>query len=137
DVYDHGASSGSRAAAAASASRLRRTRSTPGSSRAASSAWTGPYPASRGARRSSTDRKSTRLNSSHVSISYAVFCLKKKRSQISKSAADPLEDLVTFHRADPPHSQVLNQSRYDRETTCKSLLILAQPPNRPSTLSMT
>src|SRR5207249_10433300 len=26
------------------------------------------------------DRKSTRLNSSHVSISYAVFCLKKKRS---------------------------------------------------------
>src|SRR5438067_8512540 len=29
--------------------------------------------------RSSLDRKSTRLNSSHVSISYAVFCLKKKR----------------------------------------------------------
>src|SRR5699024_12639488 len=26
------------------------------------------------------DRKSTRLNSSHVSISYAVFCLKKKTS---------------------------------------------------------
>src|SRR5207253_10325948 len=29
-------------------------------------------------RSSSTDRKSTRLNSSHVAISYAVFCLKKK-----------------------------------------------------------
>src|SRR3989442_7575919 len=28
----------------------------------------------------STDRKSTRLNSSHVRISYAVFCLKKKIS---------------------------------------------------------
>src|SRR5699024_11406090 len=28
---------------------------------------------------SSQDRKSTRLNSSHVSISYAVFCLKKKK----------------------------------------------------------
>src|SRR5699024_9835661 len=27
------------------------------------------------------DRKSTRLNSSHVSISYAVFCLKKKKTQ--------------------------------------------------------
>src|SRR5699024_12019668 len=27
-----------------------------------------------------TDRKSTRLNSSHVSISYAVFCLKKKNN---------------------------------------------------------
>src|SRR3712207_8122750 len=29
------------------------------------------------------DRKSTRLNSSHANISYAVFCLKKKNSQIS------------------------------------------------------
>src|SRR5207249_8781150 len=29
------------------------------------------------------DRKSTRLNSSHVSISYAVFCLKKKKYQPS------------------------------------------------------
>src|SRR5699024_12227109 len=28
----------------------------------------------------STDRKSTRLNSSHVSISYAVFCLKQKHT---------------------------------------------------------
>src|SRR5690606_40309641 len=28
------------------------------------------------------DRKSTRLNSSHVKISYAVFCLKKKRERI-------------------------------------------------------
>src|SRR5690349_22528934 len=27
-----------------------------------------------------TDRKSTRLNSSHVEISYAVFCLKKKKA---------------------------------------------------------
>src|SRR3712207_8565617 len=27
----------------------------------------------------STDRKSTRLNSSHANISYAVFCLKKKK----------------------------------------------------------
>src|SRR5699024_12029828 len=32
--------------------------------------------------RSLLDRKSTRLNSSHVSISYAVFCLKKKRDAI-------------------------------------------------------
>src|SRR5690606_41082871 len=29
----------------------------------------------------SKDRKSTRLNSSHVKISYAVFCLKKKKKQ--------------------------------------------------------
>src|SRR3712207_8632874 len=32
----------------------------------------GPFP-------SYTDRKSTRLNSSHANISYAVFCLKKKK----------------------------------------------------------
>src|SRR5699024_11702822 len=30
------------------------------------------------------DRKSTRLNSSHVSISYAVFCLKKKKEEIGR-----------------------------------------------------
>src|SRR3712207_8979510 len=29
------------------------------------------------------DRKSTRLNSSHANISYAVFCLKKKKNQTS------------------------------------------------------
>src|SRR3712207_9025896 len=31
------------------------------------------------------DRKSTRLNSSHANISYAVFCLKKKKKERSKS----------------------------------------------------
>src|SRR5690242_21503635 len=30
------------------------------------------------------DRKSTRLNSSHMSISYAVFCLKKKKKKTQK-----------------------------------------------------
>src|SRR5258708_28263616 len=33
-----------------------------------------------GGKRESTDRKSTRLNSSHQIISYAVFCLKKKNT---------------------------------------------------------
>src|SRR5690349_24110947 len=33
----------------------------------------------RGRRLGALDRKSTRLNSSHVEISYAVFCLKKKK----------------------------------------------------------
>src|SRR5689334_24482062 len=32
-----------------------------------------------------SDRKSTRLNSSHSSISYAVFCLKKKRRKLSST----------------------------------------------------
>src|SRR5204862_4680270 len=35
----------------------------------------------RGAGRPRGDRKSTRLNSSHVEISYAVFCLKKKKKK--------------------------------------------------------
>src|SRR5256885_9657394 len=33
-----------------------------------------------GTARATTDRKSTRLNSSHLVISYAVFCLKKKKN---------------------------------------------------------
>src|SRR5947199_1643266 len=33
------------------------------------------------------DRKSTRLNSSHLGISYAVFCLKKKKTQATRNAS--------------------------------------------------
>src|SRR3989442_9819263 len=36
-----------------------------------------------------TDRKSTRLNSSHVRISYAVFCLKKKKGGSFGATAGP------------------------------------------------
>src|SRR5687768_18030506 len=39
-------------------------------------------------RRASGDRKSTRLNSSHGYISYAVFCLKKKNKAIDKSGGN-------------------------------------------------
>src|SRR3712207_6985166 len=42
-----------------------------------------------------TDRKSTRLNSSHANISYAVFCLKKKKKNKSNqrsSCSDKLSD---------------------------------------------
>src|SRR5439155_19322573 len=35
------------------------------------------------------DRKSTRLNSSHVAISYAVFCLKKKKKHRSMQLSKP------------------------------------------------
>src|SRR5690554_7153081 len=40
------------------------------------------------------DRKSTRLNSSHVRISYAVFCLKKK---INTTSHLNLTKFLTFH----------------------------------------
>src|SRR5438034_5891225 len=36
----------------------------------------------------SPDRKSTRLNSSHTVISYAVFCLKKKKNEINSTNAE-------------------------------------------------
>src|SRR3712207_8953240 len=43
-----------------------------------------PGAAARAARLQPEDRKSTRLNSSHANISYAVFCLKKKKKNYSK-----------------------------------------------------
>src|SRR5699024_11796072 len=46
-----------------------------------------PRPHAR-ARAGRGDRKSTRLNSSHVSISYAVFCLKKKREPAHAAQLD-------------------------------------------------
>src|SRR3989442_11870438 len=42
--------------------------------------WEIPEPLLEGTDRLLADRKSTRLNSSHVRISYAVFCLKKKKN---------------------------------------------------------
>src|SRR5256885_5398772 len=46
--------------------------------------------------RSTRDRKSTRLNSSHLVISYAVFCLKKKKNQQPL----PLQEVghIEYHR---------------------------------------
>src|SRR5438309_5782107 len=40
------------------------------------------------------DRKSTRLNSSHSSISYAVFCLKKKKGYSGRAYDDRLGDYL-------------------------------------------
>src|SRR2546427_3312292 len=39
------------------------------------------------------DRKSTRLNSSHSQISYAVFCLKKKKKKIDLASFPNIRDL--------------------------------------------
>src|SRR5436305_6699913 len=44
------------------------------------------------------DRKSTRLNSSHVRISYAVFCLKKKKKKHSITAAHSLMLCLLMHQ---------------------------------------
>src|SRR5438045_6106779 len=42
-------------------------------------------------RRAKEDRKSTRLNSSHLGISYAVFCLKKKKVYAASTGDELLE----------------------------------------------
>src|SRR5256885_9863399 len=83
-----------------------------------------------------TDRKSTRLNSSHLVISYAVFCLKKKKpTQIDESpSVAPTQttphprsspsQLVPYHRHPAtPHSdaQLLNVKLHQQHTMCDSL----------------
>src|SRR6266705_3776062 len=44
------------------------------------------------------DRKSTRLNSSHRTISYAVFCLKKKKQTKSKPTIDQKTKKIKYYR---------------------------------------
>src|SRR2546426_9064240 len=63
----------------------------------------GPAEAVRGARAPRRDRKSTRLNSSHLVISYAVFCLKKKKNHkdnindhYSNSVTEPSQDYPVY-----------------------------------------
>src|SRR5262245_64979378 len=48
---------------------------------------------------SSPDRKSTRLNSSHLGISYAVFCLKKKKEHRKHESAHRLVGVEDADRA--------------------------------------
>src|SRR3712207_8647758 len=50
--------------------------------------WTRRRRGPGGRRAPRRDRKSTRLNSSHANISYAVFCLKKKNSEPLSLASD-------------------------------------------------
>src|SRR5690349_23208945 len=50
------------------------------------------------------DRKSTRLNSSHVEIAYAVFCLKKKRDCIVDRGVAVIVDAYVDYAIDTLHS---------------------------------
>src|SRR2546427_8406844 len=54
------------------------------------------------------DRKSTRLNSSHSQISYAVFCLKKKKKNIqSRDHKERTRSRIPT-REQPSHDETLN-----------------------------
>src|SRR3712207_7007449 len=48
-----------------------------------------------------TDRKSTRLNSSHANISYAVFCLKKKNARAAADRLPYVSDTEQYAQATP------------------------------------
>src|SRR5438309_8348701 len=58
------------------------------------------------------DRKSTRLNSSHSSISYAVFCLKKKKTNNKAK----IEHLLLLVQRQVPGQPRLYNGRHDRPT---------------------
>src|SRR5690348_17444441 len=60
------------------------------------------------------DRKSTRLNSSHPSISYAVFCLKKKKKKKKKTNTN--KDKTQLQKT---HNTIIEQSTIPKEKrTC-------------------
>src|SRR5690554_6985300 len=64
--------------------KIRRTQYINGRSGTAKKPFNGVYFSRYGISAQLLDRKSTRLNSSHVRISYAVFCLKKKKTAFQK-----------------------------------------------------
>src|SRR6266511_2188404 len=86
--------------------------------------------------RSLVDRKSTRLNSSHVKISYAVSCLKKKkcRYHLHPDARELLR-LRDAARVHPALGQSLGESPYDyladrhrRLSSVFFFLMIRRPP---------
>src|SRR3989454_7061687 len=52
------------------------------------------------------DRKSTRLNSSHLVISYAVFCLKKKKKRSRRNERRARDHAVEYSRRSRHHSPI-------------------------------
>src|SRR5258705_10134301 len=62
------------------------------------------------------DRKSTRLNSSHLGISYAVFCLKKKKQKIEKVIDQTGDDRQVRNKRNNNTDTVLAQGHVGRVT---------------------
>src|SRR5438067_5819566 len=64
------------------------------------------------------DRKSTRLNSSHVSISYAVFCLKKKKNKIITNILSLINDRLAT-KSNQIKQHISNKTRSSLQRTFK------------------
>src|SRR5436305_10115018 len=71
----------------------------------------------------SGDRKSTRLNSSHVRISYAVFCLKKKITDLASEQLAPLDYVIRAKGAGQQHKNHHGRMRvqHDRDAVSRHL----------------
>src|SRR6266511_4905319 len=79
------------------------------------------------------DRKSTRLNSSHVKISYAVFCLKKKKEEQGDEGDQPEKRHQPFHRRAAQSSRCGRRGgryrlRLDLEAVAFFFLMIRRPP---------
>src|SRR5690625_6780793 len=83
------------------------------------------------------DRKSTRLNSSHVAISYAVFCLKKKKMKYTTSAlvrtscrTDDRNTLCVWAQLEPG-STVTGRTSSGLRRTRDPMPVHVHPPSHP------
>src|SRR2546430_11977860 len=76
------------------------------------------------------DRKSTRLNSSHSQISYAVFCLKKKKRRTAHSA-----DVVALRRR-PQWTLSPRRCRHTYPRTLRTTSARSQGSSTPTTLQI-
>src|SRR6266571_4359328 len=81
------------------------------------------------------DRKSTRLNSSHMSISYAVFCLKKKKTTLPQAQKEtPLQLVKRTINLSPcrsPRGREESRSEPGRSTRSRAVfffLMIRRPP---------
>src|SRR5438132_8593803 len=62
--------------------------------------------------RAGLDRKSTRLNSSHTVISYAVFCLKKKKKSTTSMIEDGFDNKNTRTKQTLYNQKVLDETQH-------------------------
>src|SRR3989449_7638145 len=82
------------------------------------------------------DRKSTRLNSSHGYISYAVFCLKKKKNQVAEDRADEEREALHVRRPGPRHVLYAHNARAPLVThLLTTLLPMLRPGTTPQILT--
>src|ERR1039458_2954979 len=80
------------------------------------------------------DRKSTRLNSSHLGISYAVFCLKKKKVNTEGRALEAARDCrsgshaVEWHASTSGKCPVAVSEPKPFAVSCFFFLMIRRPP---------